>query len=125
MLYSNYNPERIYVGITKMETLQKRLVKHKNNYHQHLKNQNTFCTSFKILNDYGVDNLHIELLDETYNSKDEYWWIELLSTENKVRNDFNKNEYIKKYNKNDKFKIYLKNYDAKRSALNYLKKLFN
>jgi hypothetical protein len=133
MLYSNYNPERIYVGITKT-SLYQRFKTHKKAFNGWLNNKTNICGSFKIFNDYGVDNIHMELLEETYNSKDEYWWIELLGTENNYNGKtFNKKEYDKKYQQTEKYKECQKNQNAKRNkinnakrnALNYLKKLFN
>ena len=124
MLYSNYNPERIYVGKT-IQSLKTRLSNHRCHYRRYLKGDyGKNCSSYKIFNDYGIDNIHIELLEETYNSKDEFWWIQLLGTENDIDGSFDLEQWTINYNKTEKRRKKWKNDNSKLGALRYLKHLF-
>ena len=78
-IYSDLDDEMIYVGKT-TQTLNKRFGEHKSYY----RNNIGYCSSKKVFEKYGIENVKVVLLEE----------IEL---ENKYESDLKEREYIESY----------------------------
>jgi predicted GIY-YIG superfamily endonuclease len=64
--------DKIYIGSTTKQYLSQRMDKHRTDYKRWKDNRSNFITSFKIFEEYGLENCFIELLEaKICNSKDE------------------------------------------------------
>lgn len=59
---------KIYIGSTTKEYLSQRMAKHRSDYNRWKKGKGSHVTSYKIFDEYGVDNCFITLL-ESYSCK--------------------------------------------------------
>ena len=69
--------DKIYVGSTTKQYLSQRMEKHRADYKQFKNGKCNFITSFKIFDEYGIENCFIELLEtKDCKSKDELLQLE-------------------------------------------------
>lgn len=114
-----------YIGST-IETLSRRLSKHKSDYKGYLNNNKAYMTSYKVLE---KNNYEIFLIEEypcdnrDQLHKRERYYIETIECVNKVIPSRTNNEYHKEWYKNNKewIKIYR---NENREKINELKRLY-
>jgi hypothetical protein len=114
--------DKIYVGSTCNEYLSQRMVKHRSTYKRWKDDKTKMITSFKLFDEYGVNNCFIELLEaKECNSKDELKQVEgkhireLVCVNKRIegstRKEYYENhseqliEYQSQYRKNNKVKV--------------------
>jgi hypothetical protein len=92
--------ENIYIGSTTKQYLCQRMDKHRSNYKAFQNGKYHYISSFKLFEDYGLENCFVELLEaKECNSKDELsqlegQYIRSLSCVNKRIESRTKKEYI-------------------------------
>ena len=68
----SYKGDMIYIGSTTKEYLSQRMDTHRSSYKRWKNGKCHFVTSFKIFDEYGIENCHIVLLESVLcDSKDE------------------------------------------------------
>ena len=120
--------DKIYIGSTTKQYLSQRMDKHRTDYKRWKDNRSNFITSFKIFEEYGLENCFIELIEsKECNSKDELLKIEgkyirELECVNKItpcRTQIECKEYQKDYYEDNKeqllehMKVYRENHKEK------------
>jgi hypothetical protein len=121
-IYKLSNPEnsKYYIGSTKQENINNRLIQHKTRYSQYIRGSGKKYTAFEVLNN---NNCKIELLEEVkYNDKKELLDREKYHIRSNINNVVNKcipNRDIKEYYKDnvDKYKKYYQ--DNRNKLLSY------
>ena len=79
-----------YIGST-VQLLIKRLQGHKSSYKRNLDNKCNYCFSYKLFQDYGIENIQIILIEEYFCENKEQlltrerYYIELNNTINKLK----------------------------------------
>ena len=103
--------DKIYVGSTTKQYLSQRMDKHRSDYKRWKDGKTNMITSFKLFDEYGVNNCFIELLEtKECNSKDELHKIEgkyireleCVNKLNPYRTEIEIKEYQKKYHEDNK-----------------------
>ena len=127
---------KCYIGST-IENIKQRIARHRHNYKEHLKGKFNNVSSFKLFEEFGVENCKIELV-ESYpcNNKDELearegYYIRNTECVNKLNPDRTKEDIVKyqkeyRINNIDRLTSYNKQYreghrdeiSEKRSVLN-------
>lgn len=133
-IVNNVNDE-CYVGST-TQSLNRRFSGHRGDYRQYKKGRGSNTTSFKMFDNYGVDNCRIELIENfPVKTRQELFarervWIEKLNTVNKVIPTQTAQEYYKKnmdrifaykqeYNKKYSIRAQNELYDYRHQRLSY------
>ena len=112
----SHHGDNIYIGSTTKEYLSQRMTKYRSDYNRWKKEKKDYITSFKIFDEYGIDNCFITLLEsypcesrDALNSKKGYY-IKTLNCVNKnILGRTNKQYY--EDNKEYKKQYYEKNKD--------------
>ena len=129
--------DEIYIGSTTKQYLSQRMDKHRSDYKRWKDNKSNFITSFKLFEEYGLENCFIELIEaKECDSKDELHklegkYIRELECVNKiipVRTEEEKREYHNQYYKDNKEQLNEQNKqyykDNKNQVLQYQKEYY-